>query len=374
MDREFAWACVRLVAWALLALAAFGQALARRSVRSRGWQLNRALLLLILVSLLSVAVEVGSADGKLATAGAAAILEVFRETIFVVCIMCIAAGYKISRSTIGEEYKTPLIVAPLMLFVTSLTLASLAIAEAESRKRQHTLFVCGVVIRIAAIVYVFIFVWSASSRERETLAQKHARLRFVSGSAFKIDDVEQRDTSVPEALRGRSMAVSSGIISSSAAAEGESGNSDALYGAEAAKAHLLSGVNSAMTTYVVCYTLSWIFSVMSPWWASFLRPAMDVINFLFVGTLWALLRPREEHPYLLLDEFRFDEPAPAADWRSSSHPPDAARMAPRPAPPPPPPPGVPPPPPPVASQTTEFVPIGHAGMSRAQSLFAESEV
>ena len=99
---------------------------------------------------------------------------------------------------------------------------------------------------------------------------------------------------------------------------------------------------------------------------------MVLVEFLFVASIWALLRPREEHPYLLLaDEFRFDEPA--ADWRRASHSPDtAARATAVPTTPPPPPPGVPPPPPRAASQTTEFVPIGHAGMSRAQSLFAES--
>lgn len=278
----------------------------------------------------------------------------------------IAHRWKISRSTIGEEYRTPLVVAPLTLLVSSLTLASIWIAE--SGPRQHTLYICGVVIRIIAILYASVFMWSASSRERSTLAQKHARIRFVSGSAFKMDE---ETGSVPAPLRGRSMTVSSGIVASTAS---EGNGSDELYGAEAAKAHLLSGINSAMVTYVILFTFSWIVSALSPWWASILRPSMDVVQFVFVGSIWALLRPREEHPYLLLaDDFRFDEPA--TDWRRASHSPDAARATTAtvvPTSPPPPPPGVPPPPPRVESQTTEFVPIGHAGMSRAQSLFAES--
>ena len=40
------WSPVKLVAWALLSLAVTAQAVARRNIRSRGWQLNRAIVVL----------------------------------------------------------------------------------------------------------------------------------------------------------------------------------------------------------------------------------------------------------------------------------------------------------------------------------------
>lgn len=40
------WSPVKLVAWALLSLAVTAQAIARRHIRSRGWQLNRAIVVL----------------------------------------------------------------------------------------------------------------------------------------------------------------------------------------------------------------------------------------------------------------------------------------------------------------------------------------
>jgi hypothetical protein len=40
------WSPVKLVAWALLSLAVTTQAVARRNIRSRGWQLNRAIVVL----------------------------------------------------------------------------------------------------------------------------------------------------------------------------------------------------------------------------------------------------------------------------------------------------------------------------------------
>ena len=93
MTSVWAWAVVRLSAWTLLLLIALVQGLARRNVRSRGWQLNRAIVFLIFVSLLAVAVEVGAGiDGKAATAGAAVILEALRETLFVAVMMAVACG------------------------------------------------------------------------------------------------------------------------------------------------------------------------------------------------------------------------------------------------------------------------------------------
>ena len=73
----------------------------------------------------------------------------------------------------------PLLMAPLTLLVSSLTLASIWIAE--SGPRQHTLYICGVVIRIIAILYASVFMWSACRRGGRTCAL-FASVRQKSGA------------------------------------------------------------------------------------------------------------------------------------------------------------------------------------------------
>jgi len=121
---------------------------------------------------------------------------------------------------------------------------SLSLSEATSSAGFRSLYMAGAIVRIAALIYAWIFVFASSSRERATLAQRHARIRFVE-SAFKM---EEEGMAAP-ALRTRSQQVSSGIIAQNAETP-----EDSLYGPEATKAALLGGFNAAVTTYVGAQT------------------------------------------------------------------------------------------------------------------------
>jgi uncharacterized membrane protein YoaK (UPF0700 family) len=52
-----AWVIIKLVAWALLFAAAAAHVVARARVRSRGWQLNRAIVLLLSLQLVVAALD-----------------------------------------------------------------------------------------------------------------------------------------------------------------------------------------------------------------------------------------------------------------------------------------------------------------------------
>ena len=52
-----AWVIIKLVAWALLFAAAAAHAVARARVRSRGWQLNRAIVALLCLQLVVAALD-----------------------------------------------------------------------------------------------------------------------------------------------------------------------------------------------------------------------------------------------------------------------------------------------------------------------------
>ena len=75
-------------------------------MRSRGWQLNRMLLFLVLAATITSAVQCGASFNQVrSTYAAGRYLAIGTETWFLLTIMCIACGWCITRASVGEEVR-----------------------------------------------------------------------------------------------------------------------------------------------------------------------------------------------------------------------------------------------------------------------------
>jgi hypothetical protein len=354
---------VALSFYSLLLLLSLLHAVKHRRVASRGWMLNRVLLLLVALYTVTASLEVATAYGRTRGAlGATRIVGCIAESLFLFIIMAIACGWRITRETLGE-YQSTVLTASLVYLASSLVVQALSTFEVGSSAGALALLAVSLLLRLASLLFAWGFVFVAISDERAVMEQRAARLRFLA-NAFRLDDeAEEGRVAQPRSLR-----VSSHIIAQSADA-----SDDGVFGSDAAKAALLDGFRAAVSFYVLTTACAVLVSLLSSGWFTLMNPFEWIIQAVFIASLMYIFRPRDDNPYLLLvGDNRFDVASRASDWRqaapappssSRGRVPPAAPVPMPPAPPPPttmekrqatmPPPPPPPPPPPVTPSPSE---------------------
>ena len=366
---ERLWSPLKLLLWTILTLASLFHALARAHVRSRGWQLNRALIalcgLLVGVSAAQTATLFGHGAQQQRARVAWAVLGNLADAVFMLLLMAIASGFCMTRASLGEA-RVLVFAVPAVYLTASLTVDGLLLNESQPARQSAAaaaLLACGVLLRLSVLATAWIFVFVSVREERAKLSARHARLRFVA-DAFKLEEDEEASPSraalasqaaaqsvvdgaaasmprAASAMNARSMAVSSAILTSAATAEGDAPDDGGL-GPERAKSKLLAGFSTSVTFYVLVIAAAACFALVNASWHATMAVVQDSALWVFLSSLVWLFRPRHENPYLLLvDEYRFDDSGPQ-DWRQATLPPVPAQPAPR----------VPPPPPPYDGDAT----------------------
>ena len=140
-DSEYSerlWSPLKLVLWTILTLTALLHALARAHVRSRGWQLNRALIalcgLLVGVSAAQTATLFGHGEQQQHARIAWVVLGNLADGMFMLLLMCIASGFCITRATLGDARMLVLVV-PAVYLTASLTVDGLLLNGAAGVRR-----------------------------------------------------------------------------------------------------------------------------------------------------------------------------------------------------------------------------------------------
>jgi hypothetical protein len=326
------WAPVKLIAWTLLSAAITLHALQRRHIRSRGWQLNRVIVCLCWLFTGAACAEMAIVFGGREIPSRAVYISFFTvaDAFFLGLLMAISVGFCITRADLGPN-RGIIIAAPLVYFLASVTVDSIALGETARKHGPLTgaasaaLVACGVLLRLASILVAWAFVHTSVREERSRLAARAAQLS--DADVFKLEEAEDgRDQSqraaqgviaaarlsIPrsaDAISARSMAVSSSIVAGAATSVGEAAD---IGGPERVKSALLRGFQRGVTMYAVFVAITTLLGLASSQWADVTAAAQGAARWAFMLSLAMLFRPRDDNPYLLLvDEYRFDSPSAA---------------------------------------------------------------
>ncbi|KAL3148903.1 hypothetical protein ABBQ32_001771 [Trebouxia sp. C0010 RCD-2024] len=167
----------RLLVWLALFALATTDGVLHKHIKRRGWQLHRGICVVIGGFVLQDILLVTYSIGKRRGSTSAAIENVCKsyiffadlaDSLFIVMMMGIAAGYCITRDNLGP-YKVKVLVIPTVYFVTTLVsdfISNTAYAANDSVNLVESLCL---LTSLVALLLAWVYIFDTVQRERELL-------------------------------------------------------------------------------------------------------------------------------------------------------------------------------------------------------------
>lgn len=316
MAADAGWAIFVLVSYVAGLLVSCTHAYARRNVRSRGWQLHRGLLGVVLLLCLEAAARVGAAepDASRAALTVFVVLRSVAAAAWLALLMVIASGKCITRAEIDSEAKPTIVWGPVAYALADGAIGLVLVAKFGRHEEQGAavvtggaglVFALGVFVRVFAWIFVWMFILIAVREEQVNLEQLWAR------RVRDARDAVQRECESARVNGDEDI----DMVSETELDRPMEGELAQAAGPEKAKHRLLRQFNMGVGTFASLLILLIMVPVFEPRAAGACAKLQDALQLCFVFTLAVILRPREASPYLMVESYDTDNIAADASAR-----------------------------------------------------------
>lgn len=336
---SLAYLIPRLLIWLALFGLATTDGILHRHIKKRGWQLHRGICLVIgafvVQDVLLLTYSIGSRSGLGTIDGVCKAFIFFSDladSLFIVLLMAIAAGYCITRDNLGP-YKVKVLVIPTVYLVTTMVSDYISNSSYALDENANLVESINLLVSLVALLLAWVYIFDTVQRERELLEGPKEGIVGAQGlqdpsevahttTVFppdKIDSSKGKDEETGE-MSGQAVNIPPQMIVDSADGRGIGDMYAPMQDQDTDKPKTVEDQMQLRSKVRLMKQFQWgVAAYVAAKAAVILLPALvwvepgdaaiktiyilqNCVKWLFLAALCWIFRPQEDNPYLLLEE------------------------------------------------------------------------